>query len=437
MPSIRPPPAAPAGFPEGGWRLLGARAALAADLCLDPEAAPPPAAPARPVRGAEGVRRWVPAPPPRRAPHQQMVLRPPHPRGCGAPADRTWPGSALPPAAAPGPRVPHCLGDAGTGAGQDGREPRYGRATCPGGRRLLVEVRGLPGKRLLTERMSDSEGRSLRLPGLPAAATDSRPGATTSGPELTTAAACTSAVRRAPFVPEAETEGWPRHGGRRRCHQTVLFFPSPMRTFPHQALLLPPLFFPGRWSDTDGPGGRRERATGGSIPRAPVLRSARRPSFEDRPSPSSGQGAPSLQRQGSGVQAAPSPWRSLELTLPSGRVWVFFRGDCPPSPPPFPNQDRSSLPYRLCRSCSRRPSRAVLAGPRPPVPLPSSPVSRCPDSIPVSRAVGAENVLRSRRKAKARCWRGCGTAAGPELRGLNQEPPLTFKKLKMSGACIS
>lgn len=70
---------------------------------------------------------------------------------------------------------------------------------------------------------------------------------------------------------------------------------------------MPPLLSPCRWSDTDGPGGKWERATDGSILRAPVPRSARRPSCEERRGPSFGQGALSAPRRGSGVLAAPSP----------------------------------------------------------------------------------------------------------------------------------
>lgn len=133
----------PTGLPESGWRVPALGPLLRRDLCLDPGAALLPAAPAPP-----GVRRWVLSPGrERRAPHQQMVLRAPHPRGCGAPTDRTWPGSALPP-----PAAPHGRGDAGTGAGHGGRGPRYGRVTCPGVGRLLAGARGL-----LREAAADGE----------------------------------------------------------------------------------------------------------------------------------------------------------------------------------------------------------------------------------------------------------------------------------------
>lgn len=93
MPLIRlPGPLVPASRPRGSATL----AVRFMARCRSRAAARSPGS-SRPRRG--GVRRWVPAPPPRRAPHQQMVLRPPHPRGCGAPTDRTWPASALPPSA--------------------------------------------------------------------------------------------------------------------------------------------------------------------------------------------------------------------------------------------------------------------------------------------------------------------------------------------------
>lgn len=93
-----------------------------------------PAAPRSPGTsrpGAGGVRRWVPAPPPRRAPHQQMVLPAAHPRGCGAPTDRTGPGSGTGAlrAAWPGRRG---------NRGGPRRRAQVGRVTCPGAHWLLV-----------------------------------------------------------------------------------------------------------------------------------------------------------------------------------------------------------------------------------------------------------------------------------------------------------
>ncbi|XP_063262504.1 collagen, type I, alpha 1b-like [Prinia subflava] len=139
----------PPGSPRAALGFPGARPALAVGFVPRSRSRAAARSPGAPDRGAEGVRRWVPAPPPRRVPHQQMVLPPPHPRGCGAPTDRTWPGSALPQSAL------LRRGASGTGArSHGGRGPRAGRVKCPGGLRLLVGIRGLPGKRLLTERMS-------------------------------------------------------------------------------------------------------------------------------------------------------------------------------------------------------------------------------------------------------------------------------------------
>lgn len=163
----------PAGFPEGGWLVPGARPALAARFvprCRSRAAArspgtsrprcggcpqvgagspaasgPSPAdgaagAPCPGLRGPDGLHLARLSPP---------AVSPPSPgrqrhRGRQRPA---WPGRR---------------------GNRDGpRRPRAKvRVTCPGGRRLLAGVRGLPGKRLLTERMSDSDGYSLRLPGL-------------------------------------------------------------------------------------------------------------------------------------------------------------------------------------------------------------------------------------------------------------------------------
>lgn len=124
-------------------------------------------------------------------------------------------------------------------------------------------------------------------------------------------------------------------------------------------------------------------------------------------------------------------------------------GSCRPTP-------RGPLPRCIRAVPVRRPGRSRGSGAR-------TPRSRCVRRVPRSASVaaarhrvpkraapppyrsslpsspGCRAPVRfgpSRSRGEAKLGAG-GSPEGPEPRGLNQEPPLTFKKLKMSGACIS
>lgn len=124
-------------------------------------------------------------------------------------------------------------------------------------------------------------------------------------------------------------------------------------------------------------------------------------------------------------------------------------GSCRPNP-------RGPLPRCIPAAPVRRPGRSGGSGAR-------TPRSRCVRRVPRSASVPAAQH-RDPKRATPPPYRsslpsspgsrapvrfgpsGCQGEAklgasesreGPEPRGLNREPPLTFKKLKMSGACIS
>lgn len=201
-------------------------------------------------------------------------------------------------------------------------------------------------------------------------------------------------------APQAAAAGWPRHGGHRRFRRTVLSLAPPARSFPQRAPPPPPppsfprrraprpageARFPVRGpAEPVAPDGAR-RACPAGAPGCRRLRAPLRPS---------GPAEPSALSPGGLAQHRASQLGSGRA-LPADSAFFFFGVINSPFPQPGPPPQ----PYRLGRSCSRRQARAVLGGRRPPTPVRSSPVSRCPGSGPVLRGAGAPAAESGRRWA--------------------------------------
>lgn len=363
-----------------------------------------------------GGRRWVPAPP-GRARDQQMVLRAP---AAGAPSpgargpDGT--GSSVRPAPGPAPLrgtgAPPTAGD--RGGPRRRRKAQVGRVTRPEARRL--SVCGSPV--LAREPAAGRAGCPLRT---------GTPGGEASPPG---SSAAPFAVHPAP-KPLLRTEPGPfRPGTRRRL--------SPRRPRPARAgtgagsiggPVEPRCSFgclrTGRICRGSATGGSRGRPgarfPGARFPAVPVRRPSR--------AWISSTGAPGSRRA---RRVPPNRQRSVPVAaapheLSPRLVPLGVTG----SPLPYPGRRRSLT------SCLQRWAAALRSRCRALRCLGVPATARFCALRELPRRKAAAGARRSRVKAKARCWRRLGGPAGPEPRGLNQEPPLTFKKLKMSGACIS
>lgn len=203
-------------------------------------------------------------------------------------------------AAAPGPCVQPGPDERETGAGRGGGGGgQVGRVACPGARRLPVCES--PG--LAREAAAGGRGCPVRvgtpcggpsLPGCSAAAIDRGPGATGLRPASRTAAACTSAERRARAVlPRGRPAGSGRGLAPARgtssvpSNRAVLGTPGAVVSTAGAAAAAAPLLSSPPSPET---GGR------GPIPRARAGRAG-----------GSGRGEASVPRRGSGLPAAPSP----------------------------------------------------------------------------------------------------------------------------------